>query len=69
MIAHALAGETVDVICWRELGRTAGVTEQTLALNPGIAALGPKLPEGQLVALPDISIAAPAMRETVNLWS
>lgn len=68
-IAHAFAGETVDAICWRTLGRTEGVTEQTLALNPGLCAGGPKLAEGQAVQLPEIAIAAPATRETVNLWS
>ena len=33
MMAVAQAGETVDAICWRVLGRTAGVTEQVFTLN------------------------------------
>ena len=68
MVFAARAGDTIDALCWRTLGRTAGVTEQALALNPGIAALGPILPEGRMVILPDINTAAPQMRETVNLW-
>lgn len=66
--ALALAGETVDAICWRVLGRTQGVTEQVLDLNPGLADLGPRLPAGTAVTLPDTMKLAPAMRETINLW-
>jgi phage tail protein X len=64
----ARAGETVDEVCWRELGRTAGVTEQVLALNPGLAALGPTLPAGTPITLPEPPALAPQIRETVNLW-
>lgn len=66
--AIALEGDTVDAICWRELGRTQGVTEQVLDLNPGIAALGPRLPAGTVITLPELSAAAPAVLETVKLW-
>lgn len=69
MIATALDGETVDEICHRALGRTRAVTEQVLALNPGLAALGPRLPAGTAVNLPDLTTAAPVVRETVSLWS
>lgn len=68
MIVSALDGETLDEICWRVLGRTRVVTEQVLALNPGIAALGPRLPEGTPVTLPDLAAIAPDVRETVKLW-
>jgi phage tail protein X len=66
--ATARAGETVDAICWRILGRTRNVTEQVLALNPGLAAKGPKLPAGTVVTLPDTAALAPAVTETVQLW-
>jgi phage tail protein X len=66
--ATAQDGETIDAICWRVLGRTRAVTEQVLILNPGIAALGPKLPAGTVVLLPEIAQAAPAALETVRLW-
>lgn len=68
MIAQAQKGETLDALCWRILGRTAGVTEQALALNPGVAAGGPLLPEGQAINLPEDNQTAPERRETVKLW-
>jgi len=61
-------GDTIDALCWRHLGRTAGVTEQAIALNPGLAAAGPILTEGQAIILPAAADAAPSIRETVNLW-
>lgn len=64
----AVDGEMVDAICWRELGRTRDVTEQILALNPGLAGLGPRLPAGTIVTLPDAPDLAPPVLETVNLW-
>lgn len=66
--ATAMEGETIDQICWRVLGRTSAVTEQVLLLNPGIATLGPNLPAGTPVILPDIAKAKPAVRETIQLW-
>lgn len=66
--ATALDGETVDAICWRVLGRTAGATEQVLGLNPGLAALGPRLPGGTVVILPDAISAASAAIDIVQLW-
>lgn len=68
MIATARDGETVDEVCWRVLGRTAAVTEQALELNPGLADLGPQLPGGTSVRLPDPPAAQLPMRETVKLW-
>lgn len=61
-------GETVDEVCWRVLGRTSNVTEQVLELNPGIAALGPRLPGGTELILPEVAEAATATRETIQLW-
>lgn len=68
MIATAQAGETVDEICWRALGRTAGVTEQVLDLNPGLADLGPGLPGGTAVTLPEVTALAQEKRDIVKLW-
>ncbi len=48
----ALQGDTLDQVCLRHLGATAGLVEQTLALNPGLAALGPDLPLGTPILLP-----------------
>ncbi len=62
------AGETVDEICWRALGRTGEVTEQVLELNPGLADHGPRLPAGLELTLPDAAQATVPRRETVKLW-
>jgi phage tail protein X len=64
VVAHQ--GDTLDLLCQRHLGRTAGVTEAALAMNPGLAAKGPVLPMGTEVTLPD---AAPAAEtKIVQLW-
>ncbi len=59
--------DTVDLPCLRHLGATAGVTEATYRLNPGLAGLGPILPLGLEVTLPDLPANA-ARIETVQLW-
>ncbi len=67
MIAMAMQGDTVDTLCQRHLGATAGVTEQAYALNPGLADLGPVLPMGTTLVLPDLAPAA-AVASLINLW-
>ncbi|MXI46133.1 phage tail protein [Pseudomonas moraviensis] len=59
--------DTVDALCWRHYGRTAGVTEAVLEANPGLADHGPILPQGLLVRIPEFEAAAP-QRQMVNLW-
>lgn len=63
----AAQGDTVDSLCWQYYGRTAGVTEAVLDANQGLADLGPIIPHGTAVILPD---AAPQLeqRQVVNLW-
>ena len=66
MVAVQVAqdGMTLDLVVWRAFGRQdQGLVEQTLALNPGIAAVGSILPIGTRVVLPQ-----PAKRNTVRLW-
>lgn len=66
MIVRALQGDTLDAICHRHLGRTQDAVEAALALNPGLADLGPVLPMGTAVELPELP--APPANNTVNLW-
>lgn len=40
MRVHAMQGDTVDLLCWRHLGSTAGLVERTYLLNPGLAERG-----------------------------
>lgn len=64
---RAQQNETVDALCWRHYGRTAGVTEAVLEANPGLADYGPILPQGLTVQMPEARTAAP-QRQMVNLW-
>lgn len=68
MLVTARQGDTLDLICWRNLGTTQGVVEPAFELNPGLAAAGPEIAEGTPVTLPDAVPAAARTRETVNLW-
>lgn len=65
----AMQGDTLDALCERELGSTAGTVERALEINPGLAALGPVIPAGTPVEL-DETRAAQAARtlEVVQLW-
>lgn len=60
-------GDTVDAICWRYYGRTAGVVEQVFDTNPGLADFGPVIPHGTRITLPDAAPQA-EQRQVVNLW-
>jgi len=64
---RAQQGDTVDAICWRHYGRTAGVVEQVLEANPGLADLGSVIPHGTQVLLPEQAVRA-EQRQMVNLW-
>ena len=64
---RANQNDTVDALCWRHYGRTAGVTEAVLEANPGLADHGPILPQGLVVNMPEAQISAP-QRQMVNLW-
>lgn len=59
--------DTVDALCWRHYGRTAGVVEAVLGANPGLADHGPILPAGLIVVLPASQMAAPE-QQMVSLW-
>jgi phage tail protein X len=43
------------------------VVEQVLEANPGLADLGPVLPNGTLITMPAAATQA-AQRQVVNLW-
>ncbi|EPJ4165326.1 MULTISPECIES: tail protein X [Citrobacter] len=66
MKVRAQQYDTVDALCWRHYGRTQGLTERVLAANPGLADIGPVLPHGMEIELPDVAPAAIA--QTVQLW-
>lgn len=69
MDVRSRQGDTVDAICYRTYGRTAGVTEQVLKANTGLADRGPVLPIGTLVHLPDSNAATHSQPPLIQLWT
>jgi len=67
MKVRAQQQDTIDALCWRHLGVTAGVVEKALQLNPGIAKSGAFIPHGQVVILPDPPTTT-ATVPTIQLW-
>lgn len=68
MRVYARQGDTVDAICYRELGRSGDLTESVLDANPGLAALGPVLPHGTPVDLPDVVQTPSTEADLIQLW-
>jgi len=62
----ARQGETVDQIAARCYGGDTSMVPAILAANPGLAALGLRLPHGTMVTLPE-RVAATAS-PTISLW-
>ena len=67
LIAYAQDREPLDALVWRELGLGAPAVQAVLEANPGLAAMGPLLPQGTRVVLP-AAAAAPAPAPLVQLW-
>ncbi|MDN4056329.1 tail protein X [Massilia sp. YIM B02763] len=67
MEVRAQQGDTVDALCWRHFGRTAGIVEQVLEMNAGLADYGPILPHGLVVQMPDKPATTPTA-PLLQLW-
>jgi phage tail protein X len=61
------AGDTADLIAWKNYGTQTGrVVEQLLEANAGLADHGPVLPAGLIILLPEIK---PATQDGgIRLW-
>ncbi len=59
-------GLTVDLVCHIHYGRTADVTEAVYDVNPGLAALGPILPIGTTLMLPEMP--KQTTKPVIRLW-
>lgn len=60
-------GDTVDFIAWKQYGRTDNrIVEQVLSANNGLADVGPILPAGMTITLPDIQPEQKTSK--VKLW-
>ena len=63
----AIQNDTIDTICWREYGRSAGVVEMVLEANPSIIEHCVFIPMGTEVILPDIETPQQT-KQTIQLW-
>ncbi len=65
---RTIAGDTVNTLLYRELGRSDDAAEEALWLiNPGLAEYGAVLPAGVRVALPELA-TAPAQAAPLTAW-
>ena len=61
------AGDTVELIAWKYYGSNVQrAAEQLLEANPGLADIGPLLPAGAVLTLPDIDTATKS--KGLRLW-
>ncbi|AXF38231.1 putative tail protein [Ralstonia phage phiRSP] len=60
-------GDMADLIAFNYYGTRDGlVVEQLLDANPGLSGLGPLLPAGITIVLPDFTL--PATQNAIHLW-
>ncbi|MCO8313265.1 tail protein X [Pseudomonas mandelii] len=65
---RSIAGDSVNLLLYRELGRCDDVAEEALwRLNPTLAEQGPVLPAGIWVVLPELE-SRPAATTPVTAW-
>lgn len=63
-------GLMLDLILWRRYGRRGEpLVGLTLSNNPGLAELGPILPMGTVILLPDLPKPGPFVATSVSLFS
>ena len=60
--------DRLDQICFKHYGRVDGTVEAVLDGNRGLANLGPLLPAGIVIELPELVAASTSKIETVRLW-
>lgn len=60
-------GETVDLACLAFYGRTEKVVEAVLQANRGLAGLGPILPLGTRITMPEMPSISTA-KPLISLW-
>ena len=60
--------DTLELLCWRHLGTTAGVVEAALELNRNKLNQEATLKHGQLVMLPDPPTQSAPATVTLSLW-
>lgn len=63
----ARQGDTLDALLWRDAALGPAALASVLDANPGLAGLGPVLPAGTAVIVPEAAPSA-ATLPLVNLW-
>ncbi|BEV44672.1 tail protein X [Afipia carboxidovorans] len=59
----------LDQILWQRFRRkTPGLLERVLDMNPGLAGLGPVIPNGTSISIPIDTPSSPAAVPVVKLW-
>ncbi|MGB3127643.1 MAG: tail protein X [Pseudomonas sp.] len=65
---RSIAGDSVNLLLYRELGRCDDAAEETLwRSNPGLAEYGPVLPAGVWVIVPEMA-TRPSAVQPVLAW-
>lgn len=64
----ARQGDTLDLLLWRELALGAAALPAVLAANAGLAGVGPELPAGTSVTVPDAAVSAADTAPLIQLW-
>jgi phage tail protein X len=65
---RSIAGDSVNLLLYRQLGRCDDAAEETLwRLNPVLAEFGPVLPAGVWVVVPELD-SRPVMARPVLAW-
>lgn len=65
---RTIAGDTANVLLYRELSRSDDAAEEAFwLLNKNLAEYGPALPSGLWVILPELE-AAPASATPIRAW-
>jgi phage tail protein X len=62
---RTIDGDMVDAICKAHYGRE-DMTPTVYGVNPGLAEMGPILPKGIIVTLPDVEETT--VRQPIRLW-
>ncbi|CAA0111499.1 Uncharacterised protein [BD1-7 clade bacterium] len=62
------SGDMLDAICHKHYGSAAGNVERVMIANPRLVDIGPVLPAGLLIELPDADTIKPTQANTVRLW-
>lgn len=59
-------GDMLDALCVAQYGAREGAVEAVLNANPGLASIGPVLPSGVVISLPELASVSDA--PSVRLW-